>query len=303
MRAGSWGAWAMALRPQSFPIALAPVMAGVSLAFALERDIFLREALFALVASVLMQAITNLQNDIGFTRRGGESRGKRTGLPRATSAGLLSDIAVYRAILALSFLSLLAGVTLFCWRGWVVLAIGGASLLAAVAYMGGPKPIAYTPLGELTVLVFFGWLAVGGTYWLVTGHINIASVIAGTAQGCLAASALALNNYRDRAHDKLIGRDTLVVVFGERAGRTLFRGLLLAPLPATILLGVQTGYLFLWLPLLLTPAFRKVERAFFTCHDGPAYNALLFRVFKLNLLFATFLSAGAVLSGFIPVVL
>lgn len=128
------------------------------------------------------------------------------------------------------------GLALVAYRGWPVLAISAASLLAALAYMGGPRPIAYTPLGELTVFVCFGLVAVTGTDWVLTGSIGQVSVLASAAIGSLAA-ALAVNNHRDIAHDRLVGRRTFAVRFGEHASRRLFDALVLAPyllLPLTL---------------------------------------------------------------------
>jgi len=184
---------------------------------------------------------------------------------------------------------------LVAYRGWPVLAIGLASMVAALAYMGGPKPIAYTPLGELTVFVFFGLVAVMGTDWVLTGSIGADSALASVAIGALAAAALAVNNHRDIAHDRLVGRRTFAVSFGADASRGLFNALLWGPLALVpVIAGVGQSAALL-LPLLLVPAARQLCRDFARCPPGTAFNDILFRTFRLELWFAALLSAGALL--------
>jgi 1,4-dihydroxy-2-naphthoate octaprenyltransferase len=240
-----------------------------------------------------MQLITNMQNDVGYTLRGGEASGTRTGLPRATSNGWLSVRHVRAGIVLASFTALGLGIALVAWRGWPVLVIGTASLLAALAYMGGPRPIAYTPFGELTVFVFFGLVAVMGTDWVLTGQIGFASFLASMAIGGLAAAALAVNNHRDTAHDRLVGRHTFAASFGEHASLHLFSTLLLsafALLPVMALSALNAGLL---LPLLLLPSAWQLRHDFAHCPPGLAFNQILFRSFQLELRFAALLALGA----------
>jgi 1,4-dihydroxy-2-naphthoate octaprenyltransferase len=188
------------------------------------------------------------------------------------------------------------GLALVAYRGWPVLAIGTASLLAALAYMGGPKPIAYSPFGELTVFVFFGLVAVMGTDWVLTGSIGLVNGLASVAIGGLAAAALAVNNHRDIAHDRLVGRRTFAVTFGETASRSLYGVLLLGPYALVPVMAMLAHALTLLLPLLLLPVALQLRRDFVRCPRGTAFNAVLFRTFKLELWFAALLSAGALLA-------
>jgi 1,4-dihydroxy-2-naphthoate octaprenyltransferase len=202
-----------------------------------------------------------------------------------------------RAAIVIAALAAFAmGLALVAYRGWPVLAIGTASLLAALAYMGGPKPIAYTPFGELTVFVFFGLVAVMGTDWVLTGSIGPVSMVAAVALGSLAAAALAANNHRDIAHDRLVGRRTFAVSFGAEASRALYAGLLLGPFLLVPLIALTAQALMLLLPLLLLPAALRLRRDFTQCQPGVAYNEILFRTFRLELWFAALLSAGALLA-------
>ncbi len=295
VRADSLQAWSVAVRPRTLPVAVSPVLVGATLGFERTGSIDWVVALLALGAALLMQIISNMQNDVGYTVRGGESSGTRTGLPRATANGWLSVRRVRVGIVVLALLALGLGLALVVHRGWPVLAIGAASLLAALAYMGGPKPIAYTPFGELTVFVFFGLVAVIGSDWVLTGSVGPVTVLASVALGALAAAALAVNNHRDIAHDRLVGRRTFAVSFGESGSLALYSTLLLMPfalLPVMAWLGRAPA---LMLPLLLLPSALQLRQAFMRCPRGRAFNEVLFRTFRLELWFAALLSAGALL--------
>ena len=289
-------AWAVAMRPASLPIAIGPVLVGAAMGFLRNGAISLPLAAMALAGALLMQLLTSLLNAIGFTARGSARVGERVGLPRATANGWLSAGAVRAAIVLLSLLAIGLGVGMFALRGWPVLAMGAASLLAALAYMGGPKPIAYTPFGELTVFIFFGLVAVLGTDWLLTDQVSLSTGLAAAAIGCLSAAALGVNNQRDMEHDKLVGRRTFAILFGARASTALLATLLLAPFALSLgLVWTLSAPLFL-LPLLLLPKALQLQRDIRNCPGGSAYNALLFRVFRLELWFALALCMAALLS-------
>jgi 1,4-dihydroxy-2-naphthoate polyprenyltransferase len=296
VRTGSWQAWSVAMRPRSLPVAISPVLVGATLGFARTGAIDWVAAIAVLAAALLMQLITNMQNDVGYTVRGGDSSGTRSGLPRATANGWLSVRHVRTAIVAAAVLATLIGLALVAYRGWPVLAIGVASLLAALAYMGGPRPIAYTPLGELTVFIFFGGVAVMGTDWVLSGSVGAVNALASAAIGSLAAAALAVNNHRDIAHDRLVGRRTFAVSFGDTASRRLFASLLLTPYLLLPLMAVLAHSAWLLLPLLLLPSALTLRQDFGRCARGVAFNEILFRSFRHELWFAALLSAAALLS-------
>ncbi len=295
VRAGSLSAWRAAIRPRTLLVAISPVLVGAAIGFSHAGVVSVCAGLLVLCAAVLMQVTTNLQNDVGYTVRGGESSGTRTGLPRATARGWLSVWQVRTAIGLIAVLSLAMGIVLTVYRGWPVLLIGAASLLAALAYMGGPKPIAYTPFGELTVFVFFGLVAVMGTEWVLSGHVSLVGFTSSMAIGGLAAAALAVNNHRDIAHDRLVGRRTFAVIAGEGPSRHLFTGLLLGPFLLLPVMALAAGAPTLLLPLALLPMAVRLLRDFLKCAPGAAYSELLFRTFRLELSFAILLAAGALL--------
>jgi 1,4-dihydroxy-2-naphthoate octaprenyltransferase len=296
IRPGSLDAWAIAIRPRTLLVAISPVFVGASLGFERAGNIDVVAALLVLGAALLMQIATNLQNDVGYTLRGADRGGARIGLPRATAQGWLSVRQVRGGILVVAITAIALGLLLVAYRGWPVLLIGSISLLAALAYMGGPKPIAYTPFGELTVFLFFGIVAVIGTDWVLTGGGGFVTVLAAAAIGCLAAAALAVNNHRDREHDRSVGRRTFAVIHGEAGSRRLYSSLLLAPflvLPG-IASGLHCGALVL--PALALPFALRLRRRFLNCPGGAALNGILFDTFRLELAFSLLLAGGALLA-------
>jgi 1,4-dihydroxy-2-naphthoate polyprenyltransferase len=302
IRPGSLQAWQVALRPRSLGVAMAPVLVGTALAGARTGSVDGLAAAGVLAAALLMQLITNLQNDVGYTLRGAEASGTRRGWPRATAQGWLGTRQVQMAIVALSIAATIVGLLLVLHRGWPVLAIGIASLAAALAYMGGPRPIAYTPFGELTVAVFFGGVAVAGTEWVLAGHNGVLTPPAALGVGSIAAAALAVNNLRDVAHDREVGRRTLAVCLGPRHGNWLYTGLLALPFAAAAAMALLAHQPGLLLPLLLARRAARLPaqlRQAAAADDPAAFNAVLARTFGMGLAYAVLLAAG-LLVGRLP---
>ena len=294
--AGSWQAWCVALRPKTFWIATIPVVVSSALALTETGGVDLPMAALALVASLLLQAITNLQNDVGYTARGAET-GRRVGLSRATANGWLAPVQVRRAIALAVVVTLAVGAPIIARAGWPAALMGFASIVAAVGYMGGPRPIAFTPLGELTVFVFFGLIAVLGNYYVQTGTVSVGAVLCAVAVGALAAGVLAVNNHRDRTHDGDTGRRTFVVAFGTDASKRLFGALLVLAFALVPLLAGWEHSAWFALPLVLLPTAATLWRDFLRTPAGSAWNALLFRTVKLELAYGLLLAAGAVIAG------
>jgi len=297
---GSLSAWLVALRPKTLWIAVVPVFVGTSLAVAETGQVNPLIAFLALVASILLQVLTNLQNDVGYTKRGAETA-SRIGLPRATARGWLTIAAVHRALVAVVIATMLVGLPIVMHGGWPVLLMGVASIVAAWAYMGGPRPIAYTPFGELTVFVFFGLIAAVGSYYIQTGTLSPSAWLAGCAIGAIAAAALAVNNIRDCAHDAEVGRRTLVVALGKAASERAFQAALLLPYVLTVALALTDDRLIGLLAVLVTlPAAIGLARDLPRTPPGLPYNEMLFRTFKLELVFGACFTIGALLPGLLP---
>ena len=298
VRPGSLEAWRIAVRTRTLWIATVPVFVGTSFAYLASGEVDVLFALLALVASVLLQAIANLQNDVGYTARGAET-GTRIGLPRATSAGLLTPREVRLAIVLSVAAAILVGLPLVARWGLPVLLMGLGSVAAALAYMGGPRPIAYTPLGELMVFVFFGLIAVVGSGYIQIGAVTPALATAGAAIGSLAAAVLVVNNHRDIAHDASTGRRTFGVRFGAHASTGLYAVLMLAPFALVPLLVRQTGSHLLWLPLLALPSAVGLVRAMPRTPPGLAFNGLLMRTVMLQLIYGAMLTIGTLLAAWL----
>jgi len=298
VRPGSLDAWRIAIRTRTLWIATVPVFVGTSLAYLARGEVDVLFATLALAAAILLQAIANLQNDVGYTARGGEN-GTRVGLPRATSAGLLTPREVRLAIALAVAATVLLGLPIVGRWGAPALAMGLASMAAALGYMGGPKPIAYTPLGELMVFVFFGIVAVAGSGYIQLGTVTPPLIAAGAAIGSLAAAVLVVNNHRDIAHDAGTGRRTFGVLFGARASARLYAVLMLAPFAAVPLLVWLTGSHLLWLPLLALPGAVALVRALPKTPPGLAFNGLLMRTVMAQLIYGAMLTVGTLLTAWL----
>jgi 1,4-dihydroxy-2-naphthoate octaprenyltransferase len=291
----SLAAWRVALRPKTFPIAAVPVFVGTAFAWAQHGTFAPWIFVLAIAGAVLVQAISNMQNDVGYTVRGGET-GTRTGLPRATANRWLSVPAVRAAIVIAAIAAVGVGAPLIAYRGWPVALIVASSIVAAWAYMGGPKPIAYTPWGDATVFLFFGLMAVCGTIYVQAGSVGAAGWLAGVAIGLLAASVLTVNNHRDIAHDATTGRRTLSVVLGAAGSRAVYRASVLAAFALVPAIAWAAGSAWYLLPLALLPRAVALLAAFDAAPGGHAYTPLLFRTVILEAGFGMLLAAGAVLS-------
>jgi len=286
--------WLAAVRPRTLPVAIAPVIVGTALAWA-EQGAFSAAVLVAAgLGALLIQAGTNLHNDVADFERGADDPATRLGPPRATAEGWLAPSAVRRGAFACFAAAAVVGAWLVWRGGWPILAVGVASLVCGWAYSGGPRPIAYSPVGELFVWLFFGVIAVGGTFYLHAGTLPGSAVAAGAVLGLPAAAVLVVNNYRDLEHDRQAGRRTFAVVFGRSASRAYYTILMLAPLFAAAAFAL--GGRLAWLPaLLLLPWAWKLTRRFAREAPGAAFNTLLGDTARFQLALAALVCLG--LSG------
>jgi 1,4-dihydroxy-2-naphthoate polyprenyltransferase len=244
--------WALAARPKTLTAAVAPVLAGTGLA-AHHGVVAWLPASAALVGAILIQIGTNLANDYYDFVRGGDTE-ERVGPVRVTQAGLLAPETVKRGMLVVLGTAMLVGVYLVSVGGWPIVWIGLASLAAAVAYTGGPYPLAYHGLGDVFVFVFFGLIAVGGTYYVQGLSWPPDALLAGAGLGALSTAILVANNLRDIDTDAKAGKRTLAVRLG-RTGTKAQYTLMLAIAAAVPPLGVVTldWPLAALVPLLVMP--------------------------------------------------
>lgn len=291
-------AWLLAIRPKTFGVAVSPVIAALAVTLSDTGKVNILVAILTALLAILMQAITNMENDAGYSKRKAE-RGNRKGLPRATSLDLLSVQEVELAIKITGIFALaITGYFIYITH-WGFLLITVASIAAAYLYMGGPKPIAYTPYGEIVVFIFFGLTAVCGTYYLQLSDISMTVTIVGCALGLMASAVLCVNNYRDRKHDESIERYTMVVVLGKELSILAYKLMLFVPyglmLAIVALDSSRYPYLLSWVTL---PIAWKLPKDLIT-KDGIALNGTLFATVKLEVLFAVTLTAGAMLHAYL----
>src|SRR4051812_42606712 len=192
---------------------------------------------------------------------------------------------------------MLAGAYLVAIAGWELLAVGAASILAGVLYTGGPRPYGYEGLGEVFVFLFFGLVAVTGSYYVQTERVTWEALVLAVPVGLLAAAILVVNNVRDLETDRRAGKRTVAVRLGRPRTRTIFGlmvygAFLTAPLPW--ILGALSPWLLL--PLVLLPPAVALVRLVRTHTDGPTLNEALGRTGLLQLGFCVLLSAGLLLS-------
>jgi 1,4-dihydroxy-2-naphthoate octaprenyltransferase len=268
--------WLLAIRPKTLTISVVPVALGCALAWSETGEIDVPLMLATLAAAMCIQIGTNLHNDVADFERGTDDPATRFGPSRVTAEGWLSATRV-RSAAYLSFAAaLLVGVYLIWRGGWAVLLAGLASVVAAVAYTGGPRPLAYIGLGELFVWFFFGLVAVGGSYFLQAGGLAPGALLAGTIIGMPAAAVLVVNNYRDLDNDRSAGKNTLAVRYGRAFSRGEYAALMLAPF--VLLAGWQMTmqpHGWLLLPWLTLPWALWLVQRFRSLPAGPAFNGLL----------------------------
>ncbi len=228
--------WIAASRPKTLSAAVVPVLMATALAQHEPPAITWWVFFFALIGAVLIQIATNLINDALDFKKGADTA-ERLGPVRVTAAGLIQPEAVMTAAWICLFGAALCGIPLMVRCGWPMLAIGLMSIAAAYAYTGGPYPLAYRGLGEIFVILFFGFVAVGGTFYAHSLQLTRGALLAGFAAGSLATVLLVINNLRDVDGDRRSDKRTTVVRFGEGFARAEIVFFTLAPFVAVALIG------------------------------------------------------------------
>jgi len=283
--------WVLAARPATLPAGVAAVVVGSALAGA---DGVFAWGLFlvTMFAAIAIQIGVNFANDLADAQKGADTE-TRIGPTRAVAAGLLTPGQMKRGIVVMFGLAALAGLYLIWTAGWVILAIGVVSIIAALGYTNGPVPYGYYGLGEVFVFVFFGLVATVGTRYVYDRTAPGDAWWSAVAMGLLAAAILVANNVRDIDTDRTAGKRTLAVILGRTAARWLYAAMV-AGAYATVAGAVATRVLPAWvlltfisLPLAVTPM-----RTIFTETAGPPLIAVLKATARLQLVFAALLAVG-----------
>jgi 1,4-dihydroxy-2-naphthoate polyprenyltransferase len=286
-------AWILAARPKTLPAAISPVIAGAALAAA-GGHFALLPALAALLGALLLQIGSNLANDY-FDAMNGADTPERVGPLRVTAAGLITPAAMQGGMVVVFGLAALIGLYLIWVGGWPVLVIGAAAILAALAYTGGPKPFGYMGLGDLFVFLFFGPVALCGTYYVQAHTVSAGAIIASIALGALITAILVVNNLRDIKADQQAGKYTLAVRLGADGTRSEYLSLLVVAYIMPLILAVSNGSLWLLLPLLTLPRALQLNATIRRASDGPTLNGALAGTAQLTLLFALTLAVAVLL--------
>ena len=289
--------WMMAARPRTLPAAVAPVLVGTALA-ATEDTFHVLRFIAAMLGALLIQVGTNLSNDYSDARRGADTE-DRLGPVRVTAGGLVPPRQVLVATYVAFGLAVLVGIYLVVTAGWQLLLVGAASILAGVLYTGGPRPYGYEGLGDLFVFLFFGVVAVSGSYFAQTSHMEWEALVLSVPVGLLAAALLMVNNTRDLETDRRAGKRTVAVRLGRGRARDIYAAevyasFLVAQIPW--IAGSDSVSPWLLLVLVAIPFAAPTVRIVRARTDGPSLNGALARTGMLQLLFCVLLSAGILAS-------
>ena len=290
-----WRVLLLATRPHTLPLSLSPVLVGSVVGWAETGLLRLDITLAAAVSTACMQIGANLQNDAADALNGTD-QADRLGPVRVTQQGWISPARMFLAARLCFALAVITGIWLVLIGGWPLVLVGLLAVLAAWAYSGGPAPISRGPLGELVVLVFFGFIAVAGVAWLYSGQVSAAALLGGLVIGLPATAVLTINNLRDHDTDRRAGRRTLAILLGPRRAMMLVDGLRLATLPALLALASLglpwTGAL---LGLAMLPMALGLARALRRAEGGDDYNRQLKQTTLFQWLLSLLLGLGIVI--------
>ncbi len=285
--------WIIAIRLKTLPAAISPVLLGSSLSY--KYGYFSSLIFFmTLFAAILIQIGTNFANDV-YDFEKGTDRDDRLGPVRATQAGLISPKKMKFSMLGTFSIAILVG----CYLAWIgglpIVFIGIASIIAGIAYTGGPYPLGYNGFGELFVFLFFGIIAVPGTYFLQAGTFTYLSIWLGSCMGMLSAAILVVNNIRDIDTDKVTGKKTLAVYFGILFSYIEFIILIIGPYLILLYLMINKNLdssiyiVFLSLPIGLKLIIELIT------NTGIKLNTVLSSTAKLLFIFSLLCSIGLVI--------
>lgn len=275
--------WIQAARPKTLFVSIAPVIVAVAMALGSGIKFSPLPAVICLIFAVMAQIISNFVNDYADGVKGADDE-SRIGPKRMVASGQITKGAMLRALVITSIVTALLGLSLIYWGGWILLPVGLIVFVGAYSYSAGPFPLSYHGLGDVAVILFYGFVPVVFTYYVLIGEICSDICLAGLAMGLIADELLLVNNYRDVEQDKLHNKKTIVVLFGKRFAEIAF---LINPFVALSLGFFFIPNLILWIPL-------SVAFALFSTHlwlklrktSGPSLNHLLAKSSALSIIFA-----------------
>lgn len=286
--------WLLAIRPKTLPAAVGPVAVGSAVAFS--HEVFAPlSALGCLLGATLLQVGVNLANDY-FDFKNNIDSEERLGPLRVTQSGLIPPSEVKRGMILTLMLATFVFLYLAIVGGLPIVIIGVASVLAALAYSGGPYPLASNGLGELFVFIFFGLVAVGGTYFIQAGQMHLLVMVASLPPGLLITAIMVVNNLRDIDTDRKAGKNTLAVILGRT--KTIMEYKTLIVLSYVIPLAMfasGSARMSIFFPLLSFPMALKLVKEVDRM-TGQSLNVLLASTAQLSLFYSLLFSLGLILS-------
>lgn len=284
-------AWILAARPKTLSASLVPIVAAVGLVRGLGYEIQWWIVACALLASFCIQIGTNLVNDAMDFKKGADTE-TRVGPARVTQQGIFSFTQVMAAAAVFFAVAAAFGIPLVIHGGWPILAIGLVSILMGYAYTSGPVPLAYYGLGDLFVILFFGLVAVGGLFYLLTGTYTLPALITGLQIGFLSTVLIAINNLRDIHTDVLVNKKTMAVRLGLTGGRLWVALMIFAPFVGGYYwLSIQRWWVYI-VPLMSFPLGLLIARRIFRTAPGAEYNRYLALSSLYSLVFSVLLAIG-----------
>ncbi|NIA29678.1 MAG: 1,4-dihydroxy-2-naphthoate polyprenyltransferase [Actinobacteria bacterium] len=286
--------WILASRPKTLWAAVSPVIIGTAMAFGDGKAHWL-SAFLAAFAAVMIQIGANFSNDY-FDYIKGADEGERLGPTRATQAGLVRPQEMKWAFILAYSLAAVAGVYLLFRGGWPILMIGVFSILAGIFYTAGPFPLGYIGLGDVFVLIFFGLLAVGGTYYVQALAINRLVIIAGIAPGLFSMAILTVNNLRDINNDRKAGKKTLAVRWGKNFARAEYLfSMFIACLVPVILFFLTTRHIYALASSIVFFFALPLIKIIYRNEPGAIFNQVLAQTGKLLFFYSLIFSLGWIL--------
>ncbi len=287
--------WLLAIRPKTLPAAIGPVIVGGALAYNYgSYAIF--PWLVAIICSILLQIESNLVNDYIDFIKGYDSE-ERYGPIRVSQSGLLSLKEIKIGILIDILLVILTGLYLVLLRGPIIMYIGIASIIFAILYSAGPYPLASLGLGDIFVYIFFGLIAVSGTFYLLTGTITSIALLISIPPGFIITAILVVNNYRDRNEDSKVGKKTLTVIFGEKFSRIEYYLLIVIAYILPIYLYLLHNFsLFIFIPYISIPLAISVIKELKPSIEKSHLNITLAKTAKLSLIYSVLFAIGIIMS-------
>jgi 1,4-dihydroxy-2-naphthoate octaprenyltransferase len=286
--------WILASRPKTLWAAISPVIIGTAMAYGENKAHWL-SALLAAIGAILIQIGTNYANDYYDYIKGVDKK-KRLGPIRVTQAGLVKPEVMKTAMILIFTLAFISGMYLIYRGGWPIFIIGILSILFGVLYTAGPYPLGYNGLGDIFVLIFFGIVAVGGTYYVQTLEINSLVILAGLSPGLFSMAILTVNNLRDIYTDRNVGKKTLAVRFGENFARMEYLvSVLIACLIPIILYFLTSSHVYALAASMVFIIAIPSIRIIFVKQPGKIFNKVLATTGKLLLIYSIIFSIGWIL--------